>query len=285
MSKPQKAPEIRGELLDLLAETDALFEPIRDWSSTRRNAAIIKARRQFHERGIPFRVAGGTGAERTAATRQADELERSQLVAFSRRRGRRTTWKLSDPEDWRLRWWTHQAEVHEVALALFAVDVVSATLEGAICPEIRLTGGRGWDGEPSEQLLGVEELLLPALVRDFATSHSDRHGRVGYGLTDSGRKFLASWKGETGVVEKLYHRRAAKAAHARYCESLKAARAELIERAHHEEASNHIAVALSVGMWPADDHGTVVSIVDDNGLPRQFADVFPDDPLTKGQSK
>lgn len=285
MTKPQKAPEIRSELLDLLAEVDALFEPIRDWSSTRRNAAIIKARRQFHERGIPFRTAGGTGSERTAATRAADELEATKLVVFSRRRGRRTTWKLSEAEDWRLRWWTHQAEVHEMALALFAVDVVSATLEGAICPEIRLTGGRGWDGEPSEQLLGIEELLLPALVRDFVVSHSDHHGRVGYSLTDSGRKFLAGWKGETGALDETYHRRAAKAAHSRYCESLASARAELLERAHHEAVSNHIAIALSAGMWPADDVGTVVDIVDDNGLPRRFADVFPDDPLMKGHSQ
>ena len=50
-------------LIDLLAETDALWAPIRDWRDNHRVVAIAERREQFRRAGLPIRVGGNT-AER-----------------------------------------------------------------------------------------------------------------------------------------------------------------------------------------------------------------------------
>ena len=90
-------------LIQLLAESDTLWRPTREWEDNSRAVAIMERRQQFLKYGMPFQHGGGDDAARKSAERLATELEKLPDVIFRRRKGKRVFWKLSDAGDWKMR--------------------------------------------------------------------------------------------------------------------------------------------------------------------------------------
>ena len=70
---------MQKSLITLLAEVDALFEPIRDWSSPPNVIAILERRDDYYRLGLPCPRGGGDAGERQKFSRQiSDGFSRSR---------------------------------------------------------------------------------------------------------------------------------------------------------------------------------------------------------------
>lgn len=197
-------PEINPQLLNLFAQTNALLEPIRDWQINQQVAGIWERREVFRQRGLPCPPAGGDGAARVSAHEKANRLERSGAVVYSRTKGKRSHWRLSQGEYLRLAFWTLRDGLPETHLAMRAIE--ANWKRGAVtCPdkssrwasvsEAILTGCDEIDDPTmrSDLVVRLEEMLAPAMAFDWVRSHSDVAGRVKYQLTPQGWKTLKSF--------------------------------------------------------------------------------------------
>lgn len=97
MNANQSPPDSLRLLIRLLAQTDALFIPLRDpsdpcWSH------VWERRGTFHKSGIAWR-AGGTETARKSAERQLQELAKAKLVRIFRAGGRAVSVKLTPRGD------------------------------------------------------------------------------------------------------------------------------------------------------------------------------------------
>ena len=184
-------------LINLLAETDSLFEPIRSWSNLDRITKIMDLRRDFHSRGLAVPKTSADSSTRKQIERQRNAIERSGLVRFHRTTGRRTHWKLSDQADWHYRRLCCGSDFSEAVTVLLAVDSLSDNhhANGRHVPDWAVAlepGDTGQSAEARDKVAHVGELALPALARGWLTSWSDIHGANGFRITGAGRKFLAS---------------------------------------------------------------------------------------------
>ena len=188
-------PDALCPLIDLLAETDALWAPIRDWRDNHRVVAVAERREQFRRAGLPIRV-GGNAAERKQWERELDRIQAASSIVVTRERGRRAYWRLGDAMDWQLRsliglpgW----GEMLRAMRALAAHEDANRPSTLNLVPESWFVEGGGWGSKQGGELLvGLEEMFLPALVRGWATAWSDCVGRAVYHTTEAGRAFLAA---------------------------------------------------------------------------------------------
>ena len=111
--------------INLLAETDATFEPTRDWSNPPNVVAIIERRGDFHRFGLPIPKGGCSSTARTRFADQMGGVERSGRVIFHRTNGTRTHWRLSDAGDWRLRSLATGWRFADVVTAMLALQELS----------------------------------------------------------------------------------------------------------------------------------------------------------------
>jgi len=196
--------DIDPQLLQLFAATNALFTPVRDWSTNSHAAAVWERQEAYLKRGIPCPVGGGSGAERVAASEAATRLERSGVVAYARSKGKRTHWKLSREEYLRIGYWCLLDGLAKTQLAMRAIaanwrrgavinpDKVSPW---AMVSEAVLTGCDLTTDQALRAALvfRLEEMLLPAMVFGWVGSGSDTQGRVAYQLRPEGWKVLDSF--------------------------------------------------------------------------------------------
>jgi DNA-binding transcriptional ArsR family regulator len=166
--------EAKALLVRVLAESDAVWLPIRqsEWEHSR-PAAIYFAREAFRANRGVIVAAPGSDAERKAAERAITALvQAGYLKARHRARGRYL--RLTDEAEDRLR------QLCGLPGLWLAYEAVRRHVGPTWTPEIALNGGRGWGDGHGRELVFVELLLLPALIRGIVVAGSDVYGRVYY---------------------------------------------------------------------------------------------------------
>lgn len=233
-------------LIALMASADALFAPLRGQFNATLAAAISERREQFRRFGIPVPRTAGDPAERKRHERLLDELEASGSVTICGKLGRRTHWRLTDLTDWRLRRTATWSDWQELVVGMFVLrEFVDAghTNAGRVYELDLLTTADRRPDKIKLRVLHLHEIFAAGLARGLIASWSDREGRPGYSLSDSGRKFLDDPQPpDFGDAEY------SSTANDAYLAELNRAEAEL---ANIKPATpSHAAVPLSVGNWP-----------------------------------
>ena len=187
--------ELASVLVQVLGDTDAVWIPSRTWNRPR-PTNVYFARRAFAKGGVPWESGGATEADRKAAQRALEVLAKSGAVKVCRpHRVKTLAVKLTD---------TGEAEARKlVGLPgmysgwLSAAEVArhskrpgeAALMTDVWVSERKLIGERPPDEYRREAVL-VEEMMLPALVRNYVGSCGDRYGRIYYALTPAGWAWL-----------------------------------------------------------------------------------------------
>jgi hypothetical protein len=168
--------EAKALLVRVLAATDAIWLPLRqqEWEHSR-PAAIYFARKAFRTNRGVIVAAPGADAVRKAAERQTDALvQAGYLRARQRARGRYL--RLTDEAEDRLR------QLCGLPGLWLSYETVRRYVGPTWTPEIALNDGRGWGDGYSQELVFVEELMLPALIRGVVESGSTIYGHTFYRL-------------------------------------------------------------------------------------------------------
>jgi len=174
-------------LAAVLGATDALWRPIRDWRGPRPGNTYL-AREEHRARGVPWASGAGSDADRKAVERELRAMAREGLIHAAAPHGRTTRVKLTDAGE-------------QAARRLLGLPGLYESWT-ACCELARLSKRRAklltdvWIGErqlaakrPADlksELLAVETMMLPALIRGFMEANSDFHGRASYRLTSAG---------------------------------------------------------------------------------------------------
>lgn len=244
--------------IELLAQTDALFHPGRyGLGCDKHVVGIYEIREVFCEHGFLYR-AGGSEQKRKEGENSADELEKSGAVIFRRYRGRRTRWKLSDSEDWRLRRSCTWSDYEPMLVLMYAVQAHESAGYGneGFVPEWTLSGVTDSTDDTKANYLNsfLEEIASAGLCRNLIESKSDGHGAVGYRLSDTGREFLRNpappaidWPEYVQSLNDFYFHALDEAR-----ESLKS-----VVSAY----TNHVCSRLSRGTWPEDSKAAKIPAV------------------------
>lgn len=175
-------------LIGLLARGDALYVPHRHTPSNQRAArALDENRQEFHAHGLPM-IGGGSAAERQDHSRMLSRLRQSGLVVVSGHIRPRV--RLTTATDDKLRALTACPTVHSAWPLLKLVKLLANGSSGPVL-EFDVLGASPSQLE-SKDLVGLENLALPLLVRGFLLSDSDMKQRLGYFITEDGCKALAA---------------------------------------------------------------------------------------------
>lgn len=182
-------------LISMLACTDALFAPCREWTnrhSHRFAQNLYQRRAAFAVFGVDWTGRSSDETDRKERQRQMDGLAASGEIVIARHRGRASGVRLSDETDTRMRAFLLLSTVYEShpTLQLAAkLNRRGPTNE----TKLYIDGGQHkpfrYDGPAEvvkEKILDVEDRCLPLLVRGWMTSHSDCHGSVDYDVTEAG---------------------------------------------------------------------------------------------------
>ena len=254
-------------MIALLAETDALFVPTRQWQNNKNALAILERQTEFARAGIPF-LGGGDIVDRKVHQRAADELEATGLVRFSRARVKRTMWKLTNAADWKMRELCNEPGFPEMlaAMLLLGEHARAGHVSGdcgnvGYVPETALLA-MGWgSAKANRQILELEQLFAPAFCRGLVWSASDCAGRVAYRLQPKGWKFI-----ENPVQPPELPEWSEEASQSYLDQFLQA----LAQRARAKpRAENCAAIPLSAGLWPRPEgRADVPSVFCRKGRPR-----------------
>jgi DNA-binding PadR family transcriptional regulator len=175
-------------LAGILAETDAIWLPIRSWGD-RTSANVGIARAAYPARGVAWASGMCSSREGMAALRDLAALEANGLLVVVRDKGRAVSVRLTDAGD-------------ELARALVGIPTLAAgvltvrelarhcdreprTMDRLWVPETTLAD-HPWGAGDSGPFRIVEQMALPALVRGWVVSNSDMAGRAYYRLTPAG---------------------------------------------------------------------------------------------------
>ena len=186
-------------LVQILADTDALFIPNRSWHRLR-PTNIYFGRKNYGRSGVVWSSGAATEADRKAAQRELEALAKERMVRVFRPHHVKTLGvRLTDAAETQVRgwcglpgiacgWWT----CHELARHS-KVPGEAKTLDDVWISEVQLAGVE-WPREGEDttafrrELVLTEDMALPALSRGWIVANSDIHGRVYYALT------LAGWE-------------------------------------------------------------------------------------------
>ena len=184
-------------LVQILADTDALFIPNRSWDFPR-PTNLFFGRRNYGKMGVAWASGQKTTAGRKAAQRALEALAKDNLVYTFRPNHAKTAGvKLTDEGEAQARelcgllrladsWWICKrlADLSKPpSKAKTYDDVWISEEEILILP-------RSPEGEDQAAFLGgltlTEDMFLPALSRGWAIANSTIHGNVYYALTQAG---------------------------------------------------------------------------------------------------
>ena len=253
MTKSEDSPEVtitgpdRAMLLGVLADVDALFEPIRSWSIRNpANAAIAERREDFRRLGIQSQ-GGGAMATRQSHSRTLVDLEARGLVLITRH-NRSPYLRLTEAAE------DHLRAIAGLPLAIDSLRLIrlivkltdaGVTNTGFVCETAIL--GRDYDKLKSPDLVRLENNMIPLLARDLLRSASDSAGRVGYLVTPRGRLFAKQRRRKDQASLDLGYDDAAARLYDQLMANARAERCMWIPENSHE-----VAIPLSGGMWPRD---------------------------------
>lgn len=236
-------------LIRLLADTDAVFTPLRGRCDIRLAGCLLDARADFRRWGLPLRRGGGD-AERKSHERELDRLEKSGAVIFHRRSGFRVAWKLSDTADWITRHMVTPHGFSEMLVVMFAIREHSDAghhNHGHVGDwHLALPAGDRLGAASCVRVAQVGDMAAAALARGYLSSWADGNGALGYRLTPEGREFLDDPKPPAIDWPKFDEPRwtAATAMYeARLAESIESLRMV-------KAAPRGLAIPLSCGDWP-----------------------------------
>ncbi len=274
---------MQERLIELLAETDALFEPIRSWKNLSNVAAVMERRADFHRHGLPVPRGGGDANERKRFEDQLSLVEETGQVVFHRISGRRTHWKLADATDWELRrlaTWYDFPEVLTVMLAVRALTDAGYTNTGLV-PDwsLGLAPSAATQSAKAREAVGnLARVAMAGLVRGWLAAWSDGQGANGYAISDAGRAILADPTLPT-IEWPEYDVKANDS----YLASLNDAETALAGKS---SRSNHAAIPLSCGNWPKESsRKDLVSIYTRQGKVRTAAGMLRAIAKTMGPGK
>lgn len=173
-------------LVRILAATDAVWKPMRqaDWA-TPTPTVLYEYRKRFSSAGVPWHSGDATEAGRKANQRTLEGLASAGLVTLHGRE-RRAAVRLSEKGDILARALAGLGNVDAGHCSLCEVlglhDKMASELWLA-----RLDNYANTD-DCRRELVIVQQLMAPALWRDWVESGSDCHGRVWYWATKQGRE-------------------------------------------------------------------------------------------------
>jgi hypothetical protein len=177
-----------ADLACLLAETDVLWRPIRDWTRPFPEA-LTERREVYHLTGLPVpRLGGADDSERQRRSREMRQVQRTGMVCFGGRRGQHAFWRLTPNGDWHFRAMCGLPGHREMMLAvetLRKLERVRGEPDDNRIPEYWLCGDYKSDAARRRMSL-LQLVLAPALCRGFVHAWSDAHGHVAYASVRSG---------------------------------------------------------------------------------------------------
>lgn len=244
---------IDSSLVRILAETDELFFPVRDWDQPRNVSGIYERRQEFLQAGLPH-AAGGTGAERIAAHRAADTLEQSGFVVFHRTNGKRSHVRLLPEKYWELRFWSLLPGERELSFVVAGIQANVARgcvyANTTFVPEWALIGQYERVTKAAKQrVVALMEAATPGLVFGWLDSDSTVDGAVYYRVTDAGEQHFTNWSGPT-FTPPAYDPKLAEETAEQYIVACREARLTL---ARLKGQPNNLAVSLNCGLDPDPD--------------------------------
>jgi hypothetical protein len=194
-------------LLGILADTDSVFMPNRNWTG-HRGAVLYERRRDYATAGVPWKSDALDEAGRKAAQRELEALADAGLVkTFRPKRVKTLGVKLADEGEALARAWCGLPDV-ELAIGMMLQAALlnddpetGATGDGRVwIPETWLAGvSYGQTAEPQARLklAAVADKMLPALARGWVVSNSSVRGHVWYAITPDGWTKLEAVQEET----------------------------------------------------------------------------------------
>lgn len=181
--------EQRRVLVELLAMTDAIHEPVRNYSAPR-PGVVWELRRRYEAGGVRWASEELSAAGRKAAQRALEGLGAGGLVEVSRQVGRAVAVRLTDHGEAIARRFGGEIPSMDAALARMRHLAALAGTPGACAdgwiPEPLPCGVRWGDPDATADLSALQCDLSPALVRRWVAWRSSVHGHVWYRLTESG---------------------------------------------------------------------------------------------------
>ena len=180
-------------LVQVLADTDAVWIPSRTWNR-QRPTNIYFARRAFAKSGVPWESGGATEADRKAAQRELEALAKTGAVKVRRpHRVKTLAVRLSDAAEADARERIGLPGLYSARLSMGELARHSRRppelFTDLYIAERKLIGDKP-PGEYEREAVVVENMLLPALVRGYVESNADIQGRVSYTLTPAGWEWL-----------------------------------------------------------------------------------------------
>ena len=184
-------------LVQILADTDALFLPNRSWNFTK-PTNLFFGRRRYGKEGVAWASGQKTVAGRKAAQRALEALAKEGLVTVFRKNNTKTTGvKLTEEGEARARELCGLLRLADSLWICARLADLSKPPGKAktyddvwISEEDILILPRHSEGEDQAAFLGglafTEDMFLPALSRGWAVANSTIHGNVYYALTQAG---------------------------------------------------------------------------------------------------
>ena len=200
-------------LVQILADTDALFLPNRSWNFTK-PTNLFFGRRRYGKEGVVWASGRKTAAERKAAQRALEALAKEGLVTIFRANNTKTTGvKLTDEGEARAR---ELCGLPSLANSWWACDALTMhskppgeakTYDDVWVSEEKLSRvphpGEGKDQTAFLREINlIEDEFLPALSRGWVVATSTVHRNVFYALTQTGWDILkGDWPEDRPEVE------------------------------------------------------------------------------------
>ena len=199
----EKTPFADEILFAVLAATDAVFIPDRDPTAHRRHVVIYERRRDFPHFGIPWAsekvLPGLDDAGRKQVQRSLEHLAAIGLVETIQPKAVKTLGvRLTDAGEVQVRALAGLPTLADAIPVvrrihdLLSADVACQFLGRVWIPETALAGVRWGDNDQGHKFVEVEELLLPALIRNYAVSNCTVRGHCWYTITPPGLDAIKS---------------------------------------------------------------------------------------------
>ncbi|MCX7424382.1 MAG: hypothetical protein NTW96_01890 [Planctomycetia bacterium] len=181
--------ELETIRIQILGLTDAAFCPMReaDWHPPA-PGNIYHARHTYPTDGVRILVEGD-GADQKRTERTVHDGIAMGLIVPTVKRLRRTGLRLTDLGDWLTRAIVGQPDAGEAYRLVVEVARLGGDDDRWVS-ELTLAGVPGYSDGIKRKLVEVEDNALPALVRGWLESNSDRYGHAWYRLLPAGRRAL-----------------------------------------------------------------------------------------------
>jgi len=176
-------------LIRILAMTDSVFIPLRHWIG-RAGSNLYCARQAYRARGVPWHSETPEATEQKRRQRTIRALADDSLLGLYRPAVKTLSARLTDRGEGRARALCNLPTLSDSIAMMRRIASLSKRpprlLTHKWISEFDLipvrAGMKGW----GRYAAGVEEQLLPVLLRGLVESNSDHDGRVSYCITAAG---------------------------------------------------------------------------------------------------